>query len=137
MKGQMTENGFSLIEVMIAMAIIATSIAALISVINSSTVLQINTEKEIAAKNQARAIIETLKGYTCDQIVTMYSPEAGIGLAGFQEGDDASGVIAVDDSDPTLLDVTVRIKWKTGEAAGQARYRTYEVRRRISDEDNG
>jgi prepilin-type N-terminal cleavage/methylation domain-containing protein len=138
MKGHLLgREGFSLIEAVITMAVVAIAIAALLSTINISTKMQIETEKEIAAKNEARRIVEAMKGYTCDQIVSMYSPEAAVSVSGFDQGDEASGTVTVDSTDPTLLEVAVRIRWKIGEVGGQKRFRTFEVRRRVSDQDNG
>lgn len=130
-------EGFTLIEAVITMAIIAISIAALLSVINISSKLQTETEKEIAAKNEARRLIEAMKGYTCEQIVTMYAPEQQVSVSSFRDGDEATGLITVDDTDPTLLDVAVRVRWKIGQVGGQKRFRTFEVKRRMSDQDNG
>jgi len=133
---QSDDRGFSLIEVVMTMAIIAIAIAALLAALNTATKLQIETEKEITAKNEARRLMEAMKGYTCDQIVEMYCPSATVGVGGFDEGDDASGMITVDNTDPTLLRLTIRVRWVIGTVGGEKRYRTFEVRRSLSNEDN-
>jgi prepilin-type N-terminal cleavage/methylation domain-containing protein len=129
-------EGFTLVELMIAMAVIAIGITALLSVINVSTKMHLGSEQGITAKNAARALVETLKGYSCDQISLMYYPEANVSVSGFSSSDQATGTIAVDKTDPALLKVAVRVKWRIGVVNGQNKYCTYEVRRLFSNQDN-
>ncbi len=131
-------KGYTMVEVVFAMAIIAIAQSALVSTLTSTAKLQIRTDKHIAAKNTAQSVMETVKTYSCEEILSIYPLDTEIDMncdvgGRFDESDEAKTLVkfTTDPLDPSFVYASVRIRWKTGEHDGQDSYSTCEMRRQI------
>jgi prepilin-type N-terminal cleavage/methylation domain-containing protein len=73
MKSRRCEQGLTLVELIIAMAILAVAIMALVSSITSSGQIQQNTRERVIAYNAAREQIEKMRVYATAEIYSRYN----------------------------------------------------------------
>lgn len=138
-RGRRNRQGFSLVEVIAAMAIITISLIALLALINSTTKLQLKTEKQAAATNAARNLMEIMKCYSVADIFNNYNGYSETGIAGFCGSDEAETRIAVQvvETDQggaaKVVRATLTVRWKTGEREGQKVYDTMEMHQLMAD----
>jgi prepilin-type N-terminal cleavage/methylation domain-containing protein len=81
MKSRKRERGLSLVELVIAMAILAVAIMALVSGIMSSSQIQQTTREKVIAYNAAREVIEQMRSYRIDDIYYRFNSNSGDDLA--------------------------------------------------------
>lgn len=111
-------NGFTLLEVSIAIVILAVGIMATVMVIITST-LQREVSREMdLAKNAATAKLQEIRAYDFDSVHDYYHLGAGntFTVDGLLPQKDAGGElpigsVSVDDTNTELLDITVTIRW--------------------------
>lgn len=73
MKPRRRVTGVSLLELVIAMAVLAFALMALMSSISSSSTLQQNTREKVIAYNAAREIVEQLRAATFSEVWARYN----------------------------------------------------------------
>lgn len=73
MKSRTRESGLTLVELIIAMAILAVAIMALVSSITSSGQIQQNTRERVIAYNAAREQIEKMRVYAVGEVYSRYN----------------------------------------------------------------
>ena len=73
MKSRSRDGGLSLVELIIAMAILAVAIMALVSSITSSSQIQQSTREKTLAYNAAREQIEKMRVYAVQEIYSRYN----------------------------------------------------------------
>jgi len=73
MKSRQREQGLTLVELVVAMAILAIAILALVSSITSSGQIQQNTRERVIAYNAAREIIEKMRVYAVGEVYSRYN----------------------------------------------------------------
>lgn len=70
-------RGVTLLELIIAMAVLAIALLALVSSITSSAKVQQNTRDKTLAYNAAREVIEQMRAYPIDEIWRRYNSATG------------------------------------------------------------
>lgn len=104
-------SGFSLVEVILATAILAFTLVGILGTYVTCLVLITTSRNVNAATNAAQGIIEEIRGTSFPQLVADYN-----GMT-FTVNDIPSsvGVVYVDDTvNAELLDVTVNVSWQQG-----------------------
>lgn len=104
--------GFTLIELVVAMPIVLTGIAALALALSSVSSQQRQAETTAQVLSAAQGVLEDLRATNSAQIVAVYDGlatplEGVVGL----DGQPAAVVTAVDGSNPTLLQVVATVEW--------------------------
>ena len=105
------KNGFSLVEVIMATAILSFALVGILSTYITCLVLITTSQNVNAATNAAQGIVEEIRSTPFTQIIDDYN-----GMT-FTVNDIPSsmGVVYVDDTtNAELLDVTVSICWRQG-----------------------
>ncbi len=103
------QKGVTLLEVVIALAVIAISLLSVVSVIVHTTNLKDSTRELTISKEAAQARFEEMRDADFATVAAAYNGRvtAVPGLAGGNE------TITVDASNPDLLDVKIVIQWNT------------------------
>lgn len=116
----MKKSGFTLMELMVAAAILASVLLGILGVFTACFVLNETAENLTLAINAAQQEVERIRNLGFSQI----SAEDGSSfeIAGIADIN-SEGAIAVDSSEPTLLEVTVTVCWRQvgGRIIGEAR----------------
>lgn len=122
-------NGFTLIEVIIAMILLTVGLLTLFSVITSGLVQSGVTREYDVARNAANAKIEEIRGVNFSDIVSVYSATdfAVVGLV-TPTGWANPGYISVNDSAADLYDITITIRWQIQGNPNAAVYNEYITR---------
>lgn len=104
--------GFTLIEVMIAFAVLVGAISGLLMVIsNGMKIKEMNREQTLAEQGLNDKISE-IKAVTFDNIVTNYSSGGTPGNSFTVPGlTSSAGSIAMDSTNTSLLSITITITW--------------------------
>jgi type II secretory pathway pseudopilin PulG len=103
------EKSFTIAELLVATAIILlTSLAILFSYVQCLELNRINEDMAVALQN-ARNTMETVKSTAFDQIHDTYNNKT-FELRSLEPG---IGLVEIDNKNPQLLGVTVRVFWKT------------------------
>lgn len=124
-------QGISLLELMIAMAVIAIALLQLVNVIIHTINTKQSTEELAKAKEAASSMIEQIRATTYDSIVTNFQNTTfsveGLTLGTGGAGTSPTGSVTIDDSNANLLDVRVAVTWTS-----KSTNRTYETRALIT-----
>lgn len=105
------KKGFSLVEVILATAILAFALVGILGTYVTCLVLITTSQNVNSATNAAQGIIEEIRSTPFPQIIDSYN-----GLV-FTVNDinGSVGVVYVDDTiDPEFLDITVSVCWRQG-----------------------
>lgn len=101
-------KGFTIIEILIALAILIVAISSILITYLACFVL-IDTVKNInIATNAAQGIIEEIRSTPFTQIINNYN---GLNFI-VNDMPSSRGVVYVDDTNPELLQVTVSVCWR-------------------------
>jgi len=107
---KLSSRGFTLVEVLLATAILASAISAILMTYYSCFVL-ISTSKNInITTNAAMGLMEEIKNSTFNRIVNDYN---GLNFI-VNDIPQSMGVVYVDDENPELLQVTISVCWRQG-----------------------
>jgi prepilin-type N-terminal cleavage/methylation domain-containing protein len=128
------ESGFSMLEVMIALAIIAFAIFAIMSMILGTMASQEALRELQTAKEAAAQKIEQIKSTDFATALVTYPPVTppttppqfpvpGLGDPAFSDGVARGSIITQTDSKQTLMDILVSVTWK-----GRKGKTTYSMR---------
>jgi type II secretory pathway pseudopilin PulG len=134
MKSRRPESGLSLLEVMIALAIIAFAIFAIMSMILGTMAAQEAMRELQTAKEAAAQKIEQIKSTDFQTALTTYPPVvppttppqfpvAGLVDTSYPDKIARGSVITQIDANQTLMDILVSITWK-----GRKGTTTYSMR---------
>ena len=117
--GRRFRRGFSLIEVMVALAVIAIALFSMLTMMLNTMNLKEVQRQRALAKQAALAKLEEIKAQDFDTINPQYGAGGFMntftvdGLLDSAQGDSqARGAIAIDNTNPDLLDLTVTITWE-------------------------
>jgi len=109
------DGGFTLVEVMVAMAVLTVALLGLIGAMIRAVDLSRASLGNQLAMNSAQQVAESIKAATFDEIYDTYSTYA-FDVAGLDaaEGDvdGLPGRVAIDDTNPDLLSVQVIVEWR-------------------------
>jgi type II secretory pathway pseudopilin PulG len=112
MKSRM--RGLTLLELMIALGVIAVSLIAILSMILSTSTLKDGMRDLSTAKEAAGAKLEEIKSQAFDAIPGYVTANGLFGVPGLNHpafGSQGRGQIFIDASNPNLYDITVTISW--------------------------
>ena len=108
-------NGFTIIEVMMAIIVLVTGILALLAILSACMYQQITSREADIAKSTAAAKLEEIRAKGETDFVNVCTAYSGTNFAvselQTQTGDPNPGYIMIDNSNPELLDITVRVRW--------------------------
>ncbi len=112
-------RGFSLLEVMIALAVIAIALFAALSMIVQTASSKENMREQEIAKEAASAKIEEIKARTFGEIYATYNGAAFtvVGLNAPTGTGRGLGSVAIDATNPNLFEITITIRWKGTQGA--------------------
>jgi prepilin-type N-terminal cleavage/methylation domain-containing protein len=108
--GMSKKRGFSLIEVLLAVAIMVIALCGILALYTSSIVLTTTSKNVAIATSAAQGLMEQARTDSFNRIITDYN-----GLK-FTVNDipNSMGVVYVDNTNPELLKVTISVCWKQG-----------------------
>ena len=107
---KLSRRSFTLVEVLLAAAILASAISAILMTYYSCFVL-ISTSKNInITTNAAMGLVEEIRNSAFNRIVDDYD---GLNFI-VNDIPQSRGVVYVDDSNPELLQVTISVCWRQG-----------------------
>ena len=116
------KKGLTLVEVLVAMAIIATVVIGMMELFIYSTVLSESTRNLSNAFREAQSKMEEIRNHSYSLLTTDY-------VSGGTPGDTFSlslmtgeGVIYIDSSNSSLLQITIVVSWentRTGRTVGE------------------
>jgi len=133
------KSGFTLLELMIATAILAIALVSSISVIVNSMLLETQAKETNTAMNASQLQMQRLRGLDYEDLLILVNTSPGDGT--LRTGSFGVNGIAVQDGDAdgecgwfeirkrtgvvneNVLDITVRIEWRSG----RGRDRDYEM----------
>lgn len=123
------DRGFSLVEVIFALGIIAVVLFALISMILQTMNSKESMREQLTAKHSAVSKIEEIRAHKFAEIITRFgAPNNTFNVPGLTKIDNlptkqGRGTITIDSSNADILDIRVTLDWKGIRGAG-----TYTVR---------
>lgn len=107
---RLSDRGFTLIEVMIAAAILAIVICGILATYISCFELISTSRNFTFAVNAAQRKIEEIRDYNFSQIYPDYNNQSF--TVGEMSAGDSLGIVYVDDASPDLLEVTISVCWR-------------------------
>ena len=109
----MKRYGFTLLELMMAAAVITVALIGLLGVFSGCYNLSETTRNLNLAINGARQKMEEIRAHNFNDIHVFYNQTANshFEVAGLADAD-SEGSIVVDNSTPTLLEITVTVAWR-------------------------
>ncbi len=105
-----TKSGFTLLELMIASAVIIIALAGLLATYVACLELSETTKNSNLALNSASEVLEQIRSATFSGISSSYNGY-NFSVSGMATNQ-SLGHVYVDDSDPTLLNITIGVCWK-------------------------
>lgn len=121
-------GGFSLLEVMVAVSILAIALMGIMSLyINTITLSEVNREAQFATF-AAQQKLEEIRGMAFANIPTVYPAGTPVyfavtGLRAFG-ANPQPGWVTVDYTNPSLISVTVQVRWDGVRGEGNVRFST-------------
>lgn len=103
-------RGFSLAEILLAVAILAFALCGLLAMYSTCFVLMATSKNINIATNAAQGLIEEMRSSSFMRIIDDYN---GLNFI-VNDIPSSMGVVYVDDTDPELLQVTISVCWKQG-----------------------
>jgi prepilin-type N-terminal cleavage/methylation domain-containing protein len=123
------DRGFSLVELIFALGIIAVVLFALISMILHTMNTKESMREQLVAKQAAVSKVEEIRAHKFAEILTRFGPPNNtFNVPGLTKIDNLPskqglGTITIDSSNLNILDVTVTLDWKGARGAS-----SYSVR---------
>ena len=102
--------GFTLMEVLLATAILASAISAILMTYYSCFVLSSTSKNINITTNAAMGLVEEMRNSAFNRIVDDYN---GLNFI-VNDIPQSRGVVYVDDTNPELLQVTISVCWRQG-----------------------
>lgn len=91
--GTITNSGFSLVELLIAVTILAIIVIPLLHMFITSTKINVKSRQTLRATTVAQDIMEGLKAYTLEEVRAQFEPPEGAGGSGYHYPTDGFYVI--------------------------------------------
>ena len=82
-KGKASNAGFSLVELLIAVTILAIIVIPLLHLFVTSTRINVKSRQMLRATTVAQDIMEGLKAYTLEEVRTQFTPEDGVSASDY------------------------------------------------------
>ena len=110
MKRRVSEKGFTLVEVMLAVAIAAVALCGILATYAACFTLIRTSKNASIATSAAQGLLDEIRNTSFPLIASTYDG------TNFTVNNMPSnrGVVYVDDSNPELLKVTISVSWKQG-----------------------
>jgi len=109
---QLKKNGFTLVEILMAAAILATALCGILLVYNSCSALIITSKDSSVAMAAAAAKLEEIRSYNPFSNITAAYNLKTYNITGLPN---AKGVIYVDSiTDPSVLTINTSVCWRQG-----------------------
>jgi len=121
-------EGFTIIEVIIAMVLLATGLLALLSVTMGGMAQRQVTREYDIARNAASAKIEEIRGLDFSDVVDYHNANFAVDGLMTPTGWANPGLVTVNSSVSDLYDVTVTIRWRINGNASALVYNEYITR---------
>jgi prepilin-type N-terminal cleavage/methylation domain-containing protein len=105
-----SNNGFTLIEIMLAVGILAFALSAILAAFISCSVLVTTSKNVNIATNAALGLMEEIR---TSSFARIYGDYNGLNFI-LNDIPSSRGVVYVDDTNPELLEVTISVCWRQG-----------------------
>jgi prepilin-type N-terminal cleavage/methylation domain-containing protein len=105
-----SSKGFSLVETILAIAILAFAVCAILQTYATCFALSSISENMNTATNAAQGLLEEMRS---SSYVQLYDNYHGL-IFTVNDIPNSRGIIYVDDTNPELLKITVTVCWKSG-----------------------
>lgn len=119
MQDSRPDEGFSLVELLISITILATGLLALASTLVTSSHSRVDDAARSRVLVEAQNVMEEIRGQNPATLMANYDGY-GKKVAAIPGANNATGTVqvAIDDSEPTLLRVTLTGTWNVSGATG-------------------
>jgi len=111
MQRKNSRNGFTLLELMIAVGVLVVALVGLLGVFAHLMLLNENSSKLTLAVTACQAKLEEMRNSSFSTLYLNYNG-TNFNPAGFSAGE-AKGAISINNSNPNLLQVFVSVSWRT------------------------
>jgi len=132
MKRRRSPRGMTLVEIIIALAVIAVAILGAVSLVSFSMGQDHEAKERMQAMDAAKSVMERIQEASYDNIFTNFNGfafDVGMLLPPDGDADGRVGRVVVNNSDPELLDVQVFVEWRTLRGKTGLSFRTLITRR--------
>lgn len=122
----------TLVEIIIALAVIAVAILGAVSLVSFSMGQDHEAKERMQAMDAAKSIMERIQETAYDNIFPSYNGfafDVGMLLPADGDADGRVGRVVVNNSDPELLDAQVFVEWRTLRGKTALSFRTLVARR--------
>lgn len=126
------DGGMSLLEIIIAMAIVAIAVVGALSLVAFSTGTDQAAKERMIAMDNAKTVMEQIQNTAYDDIFTNfngYAFDAGNLRPVDGDSDNKVGRVVVDNTDPELLNIQVLVEWNGMNGNTDVRFRTLMTRK--------
>lgn len=111
MQRKNSRDGFTLVELMIAVGVLVVALVGLLGVFAHLMLLNENSSKLTLAVTACQAKLEEMRNSSFSTLYLSYNG-ANFNPAGFSSGE-AKGAISINNSNPNLLQVFISVSWMT------------------------
>ena len=111
MRRKDNRNGFTLLELMIAIGVLIVALVGLLGVFAHLILLNENSSKLTLAVTACQTKLEEMRNSTFSTLYTTYNGTS-FNPSGFFSGE-AKGAIYINNSNPNLLQIFVSVSWRT------------------------
>lgn len=122
-----SRDGFTLIEVLVALSVVAVAVVGLLGMVVMATGQDENAADQNAAMDAAMSLISEIRQTPFHQVYSKYKDHA-FPVEGLNpwpgDPDGLPGRVVIDASDPDLLDIQVIVEWSGQSGSERIMFRT-------------